>query len=547
MKKLTVRWIRFARTKPCVSLVLFLAAFVSSNAQTTDTRRYDRNGFEIVEPAAGLPKTFIPPPPESLVDEKTQARERRIRAFLDEPSRESSVDNKQQTNPFDIAYAGTDEANGARATPTPDIFDSTPDVALTDEANGASNSVLPLLIALGVIGLFALCVLILERFLKRRNLSQTADRFIRSNCLECDGSIEFPAHGLGEWIDCPHCSTKIELKRTATVWRLGAGVRSWFQQRGFGWKWASALAGCVLVSGTALFIYLDYKSQLKDRINVFDPFKAGAQEIVDYRSRRDAFIPPPPEPLVEETSLATSGWRAPSTHVAANPSRPSVTQPLTKQGDCCQKSAAYGRICTHTCCVAANDDGRACEQCGGSGSITRESSLRLAALRRRQALDDSATKLRNAQMAQELDTIRSRPLASFQNSFPIVEPPRIGPALVSPSPAFTVHSFDSDSLSNPYGAGSPYKADGLMNPYSQYGSPYSSKSWRNPYATDAPKLYDSQGNYRGKLSANPYDADSTSNPYGRYGSPYSSESINNPYGLGSPYSSEPIYVVPSRR
>jgi len=34
----------------------------------------------------------------------------------------------------------------------------------------------------------------------------------------------------------------------------------------------------------------------------------------------------------------------------------------------------------------------------------------------------------------------------------------------------------------------------------------------NPYAADAPKLYDQQGNYRGKLSANPYDPDSTSNP-----------------------------------
>ena len=51
-----------------------------------------------------------------------------------------------------------------------------------------------------------------------------------------------------------------------------------------------------------------------------------------------------------------------------------------------------------------------------------------------------------------------------------------------------------------------------------------------PYATDAPKLYDSQGNYRGKLSANPYDADSTSNPN----------------GTGNPYSSNKIYVVPSR-
>jgi hypothetical protein len=87
--------------------------------------------------------------------------------------------------------------------------------------------------------------------------------------------------------------------------------------------------------------------------------------------------------------------------------------------------------------------------------------------------------------------------------------------------------YDSDCLNNPYGAGNPYKADGLNNPYSPYGSPYSNKSWRNPYATDAPKLYDQNGNYRGRLSSNPYDADSTSNPYGRYGNPYSADSINN--------------------
>jgi len=106
--------------------------------------------------------------------------------------------------------------------------------------------------------------------------------------------------------------------------------------------------------------------------------------------------------------------------------------------------------------------------------------------------------------------------------------------------------YDPACLDNPYGAGSPYKADGLMNPYSEYGSPYSNRSWRNPYATDAPKLYDGQGNYRGRLSANPYDPESVSNPYGRYGSPYSPESINNPYGAGNPYNADPVYVVPSR-
>jgi hypothetical protein len=94
---------------------------------------------------------------------------------------------------------------------------------------------------------------------------------------------------------------------------------------------------------------------------------------------------------------------------------------------------------------------------------------------------------------------------------------------------------DPDSVSNPHGAGNPYDPKSLNNPHGEYGSPYSAKSHTNPYATDAPKLYDSQGNYRGRLSTNPYDPDSVSNPYGRYGSPYSPESINNPYGAGSPY------------
>lgn len=105
--------------------------------------------------------------------------------------------------------------------------------------------------------------------------------------------------------------------------------------------------------------------------------------------------------------------------------------------------------------------------------------------------------------------------------------------------------YDSRCLDNKYGAGSPYKPDGLKNPYSTNGSPYSNKSATNPYATDAPRIYDQQGNYRGRLSANPYAADSTSNPYGRYGSPYSPDSINNRYGAGNPYKLEPLVVVPT--
>lgn len=104
--------------------------------------------------------------------------------------------------------------------------------------------------------------------------------------------------------------------------------------------------------------------------------------------------------------------------------------------------------------------------------------------------------------------------------------------------------YDPRCINNPYGAGSPYAADSLNNPYGVYGSPYSNKSANNPYATDAPKLFDQQGNYRGRLSANPYDPDSISNPYGRYGNPFSADSVKNPYGAGNPYLNQEFFVVP---
>src|SRR5258708_38222671 len=90
--------------------------------------------------------------------------------------------------------------------------------------------------------------------------------------------------------------------------------------------------------------------------------------------------------------------------------------------------------------------------------------------------------------------------------------------------------YDPNSTANPYGAGSPYDPNSINNPYGRYGSQYSPDSANTPYATNAPKLYDQEGNYRGRLSTNPYDPDSTSNTYGLYGSEYSPDSINNPYG-----------------
>ena len=98
----------------------------------------------------------------------------------------------------------------------------------------------------------------------------------------------------------------------------------------------------------------------------------------------------------------------------------------------------------------------------------------------------------------------------------------------------SANPYAPDSTTNRFGAGSPFKPDGIRNPFSPHGSPFSNQSATDPYATDALRLYDQQGQYRGKLSTNPYDPDSVSNPYGRYGSSYAPESLNNRYGAGNP-------------
>ena len=83
----------------------------------------------------------------------------------------------------------------------------------------------------------------------------------------------------------------------------------------------------------------------------------------------------------------------------------------------------------------------------------------------------------------------------------------------------------------PYGSLSPTSP---RNPMGLYGSSISPSSATNPLAIDAPRLYDKDGNYRGKLSTNTLDPDSISNPLGRYGSTLSPDSINNPLGAGNP-------------
>ncbi|MEM4412908.1 MAG: hypothetical protein QXD59_01380 [Candidatus Caldarchaeum sp.] len=99
----------------------------------------------------------------------------------------------------------------------------------------------------------------------------------------------------------------------------------------------------------------------------------------------------------------------------------------------------------------------------------------------------------------------------------------------------SANPFHPNSLANPFGAGSPFLDKSPMNVFGPYGSPFSNRSATNPFATQAPRLYDREGNYRGRLSANPFDPDSISNPFGRYGSPFSPDSLNNPFGAGNPF------------
>lgn len=67
----------------------------------------------------------------------------------------------------------------------------------------------------------------------------------------------------------------------------------------------------------------------------------------------------------------------------------------------------------------------------------------------------------------------------------------------------------SNALGNEYEAGSPYKSDGLFNPYSKYGSRYSSTSAFNKHATNPPRVAVKVGNdvhIVGVLTVNRYIA-----------------------------------------
>ncbi len=84
---------------------------------------------------------------------------------------------------------------------------------------------------------------------------------------------------------------------------------------------------------------------------------------------------------------------------------------------------------------------------------------------------------------------------------------------------------------------SQYLGNATANPYFPPAPPQPPGTFTNPYGTSQnnPKLYDSQGQFRGNVNTNQYDPKSIATPFGQYGSQYSPDSINNPYGAGSQY------------
>ncbi len=96
------------------------------------------------------------------------------------------------------------------------------------------------------------------------------------------------------------------------------------------------------------------------------------------------------------------------------------------------------------------------------------------------------------------------------------------------------NKLNPDSIFNDLGAYGALSPTSPRNSIGLYGSAVSPYSATNSLAMDPPRLYDQEGNYRGKLSTNTLDPDSVSNPLGRYGSSLSPDSLKNPVGAGNP-------------
>ena len=81
----------------------------------------------------------------------------------------------------------------------------------------------------------------------------------------------------------------------------------------------------------------------------------------------------------------------------------------------------------------------------------------------------------------------------------------------------SANEFDPNSIADPFSAENPDDPNGLTSEFElgPYGNPYSPSSATNFEGINAPRLYDQEGNDRGRLSVKAYDREWVSNPYGR--------------------------------
>jgi DNA-directed RNA polymerase subunit RPC12/RpoP len=170
------------------------------------------------------------------------------------------VEEPQRNGFGDVAAPDRVETPAAEAVKIDFSADSVP---VLPDLSPLDKIFLALLCALGLVAIGVLAWNFASA--RRRRLARGGEVYIKSRCRHCGGPIEFPAHGLGEQVECPHCSSTIKLRKPGLLYRLRCWSGSlWSRRAGFGWKPTAVLVS-LTVCGTALFIYFDHRAQVRER------------------------------------------------------------------------------------------------------------------------------------------------------------------------------------------------------------------------------------------------------------------------------------------
>lgn len=97
---------------------------------------------------------------------------------------------------------------------------------------------------------------------------------------------------------------------------------------------------------------------------------------------------------------------------------------------------------------------------------------------------------------------------------------------------------------SPLPGGKAYNPVENLNPYVQSEQSGAPGSISNPYAGQGQKVYDGDGNYRGRLNSNIYDPESVQH-YGQNTNPYAS-GYTGDGAASNPYTKKNFTVSPSR-